>query len=233
MHRYWWHEVTAVPTSDAASPSEAGDARPSCGLTASINYFFTPYYRKLSGECLPTGSLRWHGCARGWLPSPQVPRTFACAQTCAPLRTSRCTTSCAAHQMRGAQPGLTVGERPRQLVAKSCERRVCAAARLLPKSKKGRAFTVRSHFIFTLYYTSRTQPCPSASLAPPPRGRAAARAAWRCALTPQYSDPPHPPRPCPSLFRVLSVVPTRGSHSARAQQTSLVTRVVSFSKLTH
>ena len=42
-----------MPTSDAASPSEAGDARPSCGLTASINYFFTPYYRKLSGECLP------------------------------------------------------------------------------------------------------------------------------------------------------------------------------------
>ena len=138
VRRYWWHEVTAVPTSDAASPSEAGEARPSCGLTASINYFFTPYYRKLSGECLPTGSLRWHGCTRGWLPSasPQVPRTFACAQTCAPLRTSRCTTSCAAHQMRGAQPGLTVGERPRQLVAthqtaKSCERpefRVCSHA---------------------------------------------------------------------------------------------------------
>ena len=68
-----------MPTSDSALPSEAGEARPSCGLTASINYFFTPYYRKLSGECLPTGSLRWHGCARGWLPSPQVPRTFACA----------------------------------------------------------------------------------------------------------------------------------------------------------
>ena len=52
-----------MPTSDAASPSEAGEARPSCGLTASINYFFTPYYRKLSGECLPTGSLRWHTAA--------------------------------------------------------------------------------------------------------------------------------------------------------------------------
>jgi hypothetical protein len=57
VRRYWWHEVTAVPIGDAAQQGEAesGEARPSCGLTASINYFFAPYYRKLSGECLPTG----------------------------------------------------------------------------------------------------------------------------------------------------------------------------------
>ena len=56
VRRYWWHEVTAVPTDDAQqSEAEGGEARPSCGLTASINYFFAPYYRKLSGECLPTG----------------------------------------------------------------------------------------------------------------------------------------------------------------------------------
>merc|ERR1740130_17862 len=42
--------------------------------------------------------------------------TTASSVTCAPLRTSRCTTSCAAQQMRGAQPTLTVGERPRQQV---------------------------------------------------------------------------------------------------------------------
>lgn len=70
---YWWHEVTAVPTAspppstscaqDAtaaaeALPVELGPATsppppaPDCGLTASINYFFSPYYRKLNGAQL-------------------------------------------------------------------------------------------------------------------------------------------------------------------------------------
>ena len=200
-----------MPTSDAASPSEAGDGRPSCGLTASINYFFTPYYRKLSGECLPTGSLRWHGCTRGWLPSasPQVPRTFACAQTCAPLRTSRCTTSCAAHQMRGAQPGLTVGERPRQLVAthqtaKSCERRLLPNV-LSVLSEKGRAFTVHN----------RARPPPS----PPPRGRAAhgAAAAWRCPHASSVLRPATPsPRPLPvPLSRLVGRPDSRVAQRSR------------------
>ena len=84
VRRYWWHEVTAVPTAvptgDAQqSEAEGGEARPSCGLTASINYFFAPYYRKLSGECLPTSPFPWCGCARGWLPPPQI--------ACADLRT--------------------------------------------------------------------------------------------------------------------------------------------------
>ena len=95
-----------------------------------INYFFAPYYRKLSGErpahwplsLIPTAALagdcRLNKC-RALL-----------AQTCAPLRTSRCTTSCAAQQMRRAQPTLTVGGRPRQQVvthqtATSCNSSLC------------------------------------------------------------------------------------------------------------
>ena len=58
VRRYWWHEVTAVPIGDTGQQSgaEGGEAKPNkppnCGLTASINYFFAPYYRKLNGECL-------------------------------------------------------------------------------------------------------------------------------------------------------------------------------------
>ena len=62
---YWWHDVRAVPTRQPATvpaedpafapmPSELGTSGPSaaacdtagCGLTASVNYFFTPYFRK-------------------------------------------------------------------------------------------------------------------------------------------------------------------------------------------
>ena len=61
---YWWHEVTSLPQDDALPPaspsagalpaeiggggSAAGAGPRDCGLTASINYFFTPVRRKLS-----------------------------------------------------------------------------------------------------------------------------------------------------------------------------------------
>lgn len=50
---YWWHEVTSLRAQadaadlhdDARQPASAATAS-DCGLTASINYFFTPFYRK-------------------------------------------------------------------------------------------------------------------------------------------------------------------------------------------
>ena len=61
---YWWHEVTSLPQDDALPPTSpsagalpaeiggggaaAGAGPRDCGLTVSINYFFTPVRRKLS-----------------------------------------------------------------------------------------------------------------------------------------------------------------------------------------
>lgn len=51
---YWWHHVEAIPA--ASSPSSGGGARHDsgrkaskrCPLTISVNYFFTPFFRKAS-----------------------------------------------------------------------------------------------------------------------------------------------------------------------------------------
>ena len=81
-----------MPTGDAAQQSEAegGEARPSCGLTASINYFFAPYYRKLSGECLPTGPF----------PGLRVCSRVTAASTSAAYRLRRLANLCARAAVR-------------------------------------------------------------------------------------------------------------------------------------
>jgi len=40
---YWWHHVEAFPT---VSEGQASSDKGSCPMTASVNYFFAPYFRK-------------------------------------------------------------------------------------------------------------------------------------------------------------------------------------------
>lgn len=43
---FWWHTVDAIPPGGDAARGAAGGGGRDCGLTASINYFFKPYFRK-------------------------------------------------------------------------------------------------------------------------------------------------------------------------------------------